>query len=297
MPHSILIFCLIALSVFSHLQAEETDENSSPKTHKSSEATEADKDSSSKTHKSPHKLSGSVAFVTDYRSRGISETLRRPAVQGQLVYTHTSGFYAKTWASNTDGTCHLYNNTSLEWDFFLGIQQRVENTPLSCEIGLVYYYYPGGKTFLPRQVSYDTLEYYIGLKYKIFELKLFQDITDFYGTNSHSPPFNWHKMAFARPNGHSRGSTYLEATFQWSPYSKWTTSLQLGYQIVVNYSELNYFYWQVGVTREFAWVEASLYYVDTTGRSAFYDVLDHAFHPSNRRIAGPGVYLAVTRKF
>lgn len=280
MRHSFFISCLIFISLFFHLRAEEDG-------HKNS----------SKTLPSPHKFTGLVAFVTDYRSRGVSETLRRPAVQGQFLYTHTSGFYAKAWASNTDGTGHLYNNTSLEVDLFLGIKQQVEHTPLVCELGLIYYYYPGGESFNRYQVSYDTLEYYVGLKYKNLEFKLYQDLTDFFGTNSHNPPFNWHTMRFVRPNGHSRGSIYLEATGEWSPYPKWKTSVQLGYQMVVNYPETNLFFWQLGITRTFKWFDASIFYIDTTGNPAYYDVLDNAFDPSTRRIAGPGVYLSIVRSF
>ncbi len=280
MRHSFFIFCLIVLSLFFHLYAEEDD-------HKSS----------SKVHESPHKFSGLVAFVSDYRSRGVSETLRRPAVQGQFLYTHISGFYARVWASNTDGTGHIYNNTSSEWDFYLGVRQQVEDTPLECNLGLIYYYYPGGESFNRYHVSFNTLEYYIGLKYKIFELKLYQDLTDFFGTNSHNPPFNWHKMRFVRPNGHSRGSIYLEATCEWSPYDKWKASVQLGYQMVVNYPEIDLFFWQFGITRQFEWFDASIFYIDTTGNPAYYDVLDNAFHPSNRRIAGPGVYCSFVHNF
>lgn len=52
---------------------------------------------------SPHTLTGNLGFVTDYRFRGISQTFEQPAIQGGIDYSHASGFYAGTWASNVYG--------------------------------------------------------------------------------------------------------------------------------------------------------------------------------------------------
>jgi uncharacterized protein (TIGR02001 family) len=49
---------------------------------------------------SPHKLSANVGLYSNYVFRGISQTGGDPAIQGGLDYTHSSGFYLGTWASN-----------------------------------------------------------------------------------------------------------------------------------------------------------------------------------------------------
>lgn len=246
---------------------------------------------------SPHKLTAAVTFVSDYRSRGISQTMRRPAVQGELKYTHESGFYLRTFASNVDGTGNYINNTSLEWDFYIGFQHKLWETPLSYNVGFEIYYYPGGEAPVPRGVGYDTVEYYIGFIYKNFSIKLYQTLTDYFGVNSHNPPTNWDKNRPIRPNGHSRGSLYVEADLDFDPDPKWKISFHAGYQSVTNYPQLSYFDWQVAVTYLFPWFEFSLFYIGTNARPAFYDVPDHAFHSHRRRLGAPGSVIAISRNF
>ena len=43
-------------------------------------------------------VTGSVALVSDYRLRGVSQTDKHAAVQGGFTVTHKSGFYVSTWA-------------------------------------------------------------------------------------------------------------------------------------------------------------------------------------------------------
>lgn len=45
-------------------------------------------------------FSGSLTLASDYVWRGASQTRERPALQGDLRYTHGSGFYASVWGSN-----------------------------------------------------------------------------------------------------------------------------------------------------------------------------------------------------
>lgn len=244
-----------------------------------------------------HQLTATVAFLSDYRSRGISQTFRRPAVQGELKYTHKSGFYFKSWGSNVDGTTNIYNNASMEWDLYVGMAHRLFRTKAKYDIGFLYYYYPGGKAPIPANTRYNTLEYYISVNYKGFEIKLSQGLTDFFGVNSDNPPMNWDKGHPIPPNGPTYGSAYLEANLDVSLCPKWKISFHLGYQNVVNYSQLNYLDWLINLTRQFKWFEVTLAYVDTNARKAFYDVPDHAFKPKRINLGGPGVILGVDRSF
>src|SRR6478672_1722854 len=45
-------------------------------------------------------LAANVGAVTDYRFRGISQTSKKPAIQGGLDFAHKSGAYLGAWASN-----------------------------------------------------------------------------------------------------------------------------------------------------------------------------------------------------
>ena len=43
---------------------------------------------------SPHTFTGNVGLFSEYRFRGISQTFKKPAIQGGYGYSHKSGFYA-----------------------------------------------------------------------------------------------------------------------------------------------------------------------------------------------------------
>ncbi|HBD38686.1 MAG TPA: hypothetical protein DC084_34445, partial [Cupriavidus sp.] len=49
---------------------------------------------------SPHTITANVSLVSDYRYRGLSQTNRRPAIQGGFDYAHESGFYIGNWNSS-----------------------------------------------------------------------------------------------------------------------------------------------------------------------------------------------------
>lgn len=246
---------------------------------------------------SPHQMSRTVAFLSDYCSRGISQTIRQPAVQGEFKYTHASGFYFKNWASNIDGTGNLINNSSLEWDIYLGFKHSLFQTKAIYNIGFLYYYYPGGKARVPANTRYDTLEYYFAVEYKKLEFKLSLTVTDYFANNSSNPPMNWNKLKPVRPNGSSFGSPYLEINYEYPFYPKWKVAFHIGYQGVINYPQLNYVDWLVNLTREFEWFEVTLSYIQTNARKAFYRILNHAYHPHRVDLGGPTVVVAVDKTF
>jgi uncharacterized protein (TIGR02001 family) len=81
-------------------------------------------------------VSGSVAFVSDYVFRGISQSEGGPAVQGSLDWT--SGiFYAGAWGSSTD----LGVGESMEMDLYFGVTPTTG--PVEWDLALVGYFYPG----------------------------------------------------------------------------------------------------------------------------------------------------------
>ena len=61
-------------------------------------------------------VSGSVAFVSDYVFRGISQSDGGPAVQGSLDWTNDM-FYAGVWGSSID----LGVGESMEFDLYVGV--------------------------------------------------------------------------------------------------------------------------------------------------------------------------------
>jgi uncharacterized protein (TIGR02001 family) len=89
----------------------------------------------------PVTVSGSVAVLTDYRLRGVSQSDRRPAVQGALTIAHESGFYVGTFASNLAGW-GTFGGSNLELDAIGGFRHAIGSATL--DAGLTWYMYPGG---------------------------------------------------------------------------------------------------------------------------------------------------------
>ena len=101
-------------------------------------------------------VTADVGLVSDYRSYGISQTEQGPALQVSLDYSHDSGFYAGSWASNVD-----YGNgddTNIEWDFYAGLYRDLSDN-LGLDLGYAWYSYYGAD----YSSGYDYGEIYAGL--------------------------------------------------------------------------------------------------------------------------------------
>lgn len=85
-------------------------------------------------------FSGTAAMTSDYRFRGMTQTMSDPAVQAGFALSHDSGLYAGVWGSNVDfgGTAHL------ELDPYIGYTTSLDyfaSKPV-LDVGLWYYAYP-----------------------------------------------------------------------------------------------------------------------------------------------------------
>lgn len=82
------------------------------------------------------KTSGSVAFTTDYKFRGISQSNTNAAVQGSMTATHDSGVYFTAWGSSIANA-----NGGLELDTLLGYAGT--SGDVGYDVGVMRYNYPG----------------------------------------------------------------------------------------------------------------------------------------------------------
>lgn len=87
------------------------------------------------------KVSGSVALVSDYRFRGVSQSNNNAAIQGGLTLGHSSGLYAGFWGSNLSGW-GTFGGPNLELDLFGG--WKFPAGPVAFDVGFTVYTYPGG---------------------------------------------------------------------------------------------------------------------------------------------------------
>jgi uncharacterized protein (TIGR02001 family) len=121
-------------------------------------------------------LTGNLGIFSDYRFRGISQTNKKPAIQGGVDFAHSSGFYLGNWNSNVDST--QYTGANIEMDFYGGWKATFGEFGL--DIGGIYYYYPGsGDT----GTKIDNGEIYIGGSWGPFTAKYYYAVTDFFGAD------------------------------------------------------------------------------------------------------------------
>jgi hypothetical protein len=129
--HPAALLAVTALSFASPALAQELDKPSVPQDTAEPQAVPT----------KPITVSGSVAVLTDYRLRGVSQSDRHPAVQGSLTIAHESGFYVGTFASNLAGW-GTFGGSNLELDAIGGFKRTVGSATV--DMGLTWYMYPGG---------------------------------------------------------------------------------------------------------------------------------------------------------
>jgi uncharacterized protein (TIGR02001 family) len=116
---------------------------------------------------SPHTLTGNFGLFSQYIFRGLTQTDRQPAAQGGFDYSHESGFYVGTWASNISWLRDFNSyksGGSLEWDIYGGYKGTFGKSDFGYDVGLLYYWYPGDVA--SGGTKADTTEVYGALSWK-----------------------------------------------------------------------------------------------------------------------------------
>jgi len=127
---------------------------------------------------SPHKLSANVTLTSDYIFRGITQTGGDPAIQGGFDYTHSSGFYLGTWASNVGWIEDFqgYTKGNVEIDLYGGFRGNIGKSDFTFDVGAIQYWYPGDK---PAGIpDADTSEIYGAVGWKWFTVKYSYYLSD-----------------------------------------------------------------------------------------------------------------------
>ena len=137
---------------------------------------------------SPHTIAGNLAIVSEYRFRGIDQTFGKPAVQGGVDYSHSSGLYLGNWNSNVSSGAG-FPDGNLEMDFYGGYKTSFGDVGL--DVGAIYYYYPGsdgsGLGLKADSGSVSNKEIYIGASWKFLSAKYYYSMDDYFslrGVNS-----------------------------------------------------------------------------------------------------------------
>ena len=101
-------------------------------------------------------LDMSLAAVSDYRTRGISQTLGDPAVQAGATLVHSSGLYIGAWTSNVDFGGEF--KTRQELEYYAGYYWQATDA-ISLDLGYIKYSYPKESQFNLSEV-YAILDVY-----------------------------------------------------------------------------------------------------------------------------------------
>ena len=193
-----------------------------------------------------------LTAVSDYRSRGISQTLGDPAAQLELTLIHNSGLYAGVWTSNVDfgSAIDAEGNrqtlkTRQELDSYAGYYWQISDV-FNLDLGYMKYSYPKNSEFNMSEV-YAVLGAYdaqLGVSYS-------NDVENFFGKHQ-------------------------DTLYTWLGY-KTVLPAEVGLELRYGRNDMKdpaffthdgssrdaYREWQVRVTRDFIGLTWGLSYVDT----------------------------------
>jgi uncharacterized protein (TIGR02001 family) len=206
---------------------------------------------------SDHSFTGKVALYSEYEFRGLSQTSEKPAVQLNLDYGHSSGFYLGTfltnikWLKDTAEVGGFDTGSKVEWDIYGGYRFEAAKDVL-VDVGYLRYEYPSTGTF---STSPNTDELYAGVTFGMFNVKYSHTVSNAFG--------------FAD----SKGSGFLEANVAWPVMEKLTVTGHVGHQKFKNNDDFSYTVYKVGAVYDFGGgFTAGGYYKGTDAEEALYTV-------------------------
>ena len=185
--------------------------------------------------KSPHTYVANGGLYSQYVFRGLTQTNEKPAFQGGIDYSHSSGFYAGNWNSNVswiaDGAQTFGagpTSASLESDFYGGYKGSFAED-FAYDLGVLRYQYWG--TYPANFTKPDTTEIYGSLGYKWVTAKYSYSVGDTFGIAD------------------SKGSDYIELNAS-VPAGKWTIAAHVGKQRYKgpNRTDLDYTDYKLGAS-------------------------------------------------
>ncbi len=197
-------------------------------------------------------LAFNVGAFSDYRYRGISQTRKKPAVQGGVDYSN-NGLYVGAWGSNIKWIDDLGGDANVEIDLYGGYKGDVIKDVLTYDIGALTYQYPNNSLKPLGGANANTAEIYGALSYGPGTLKYSYAVTDTFG------------------NADSKGSYYIDlsATFDVGGVS---VVPHVGYQRISGplSGPGSYTDYSLTVSKDFSGVVLSGAFIGTDADKSFY---------------------------
>jgi uncharacterized protein (TIGR02001 family) len=239
---------------------------------------------------SPHTFTGNFTLASEYLYRGIAQTRGKPAVQGGFDYSHVSGFYVGTWASNISwiedagpgNNAAQTASAPIEIDTYGGYKGTITGD-LGFDVGFLRYNYPGSNK-LTGAGSPDTDEVYGALSYKWISFKYSRTV----GTSL---------FGFAKDNGTSKttGAGYYDLSGNWDLGSGFGLTAHVGHQSIPGLTNGAYSDWKLGVTKDLGFGTVGLAYSGTNAHDSCSGAAGNPFcfgnvAPTATTAAGAGGY-------
>jgi uncharacterized protein (TIGR02001 family) len=220
---------------------------------------------------SPITINGSATVVSDYRFRGLSQTNKRPAIQGSVTVSHSSGVYAGVWGSSIDD--YIAAGADQEIDLIAGYKKTIGAATI--DVGAVYYYYPGAEQIVPGYAS-DFFEPYVAVSGTLGPVTA--KVTANYAPKQSALVY----LPSGKKESNLYGALDLSAGIPATPIS---VSAHLGHNFQRSFlsAGLKYTDWSVGATYTYKAMSFGVSYVDTNA------VVRSGIVGANRDIAKAGV--------
>jgi uncharacterized protein (TIGR02001 family) len=189
------------------------------------------------------RVGGSLGVVTDYLSRGISQTRGSPAIQGGLHARLPAGWVIGAWSSMVK--LNPGHGATLEVDLHAGHLWAL-NDDWSSKLAVTHYMYPNDT----RQVRYDYDELSASLSYR----------SRIIATATWSPNTSRYSNGYVASRRNA--ASYELAMLQ--PLSgSWSLAAGAGYYDLTDLFGEGYWYWNVGFTYSLGNVQLDLSHIDT----------------------------------
>jgi uncharacterized protein (TIGR02001 family) len=208
-----------------------------------------------------HTLATKVSLYSEYEYRGITQTSEKPALQLNVDYSHSSGFYLGFFGTNIKWLKEykeldlIEKDSKVELDFFGGYKFEVVKD-VTLDVGYLRYQYPGMKA-LPGNPKTDTDELYVGASYGPFSAKYSHAFSDLFGTPR------------------SEDSTFVEVNYAQEIMPKVTLTGHIGRQKIKNSEDFSYTVYKIGASYDAGdgWTVGG-YFKDTNAKKDLYTVKD-----------------------
>lgn len=241
--------------------------------------------------KSPHSFTANVTLTSDYVFRGVSQTQGGPAIQGGVDYSHASGFYLGTWASNVSWVSTVAGappvpfkeNNSMEIDVYGGFKGTAGD--FGYDLGVITYYYPGDQ--VSGSNDPDTTEVYVGGSWKFLSAKYSYTVSDHF--------VGWGTTA--DPAGKTDGSYYVELNANYGLDNGWGLIGHVGYQDVNGNDDASYTDWKVGVSKDVGFGVFTVAYSDTNAEDSVYTWTTSTSGSNTENVADGRFFVSFSKAF